>query len=176
MSAIESQQKEAGTRTPEAEILDMNALYEETFKNLKEGSTMMGTVVAIQQDAVVVDVGYKSEGLIPIDEFTSAEMTELKVGDEVGFGWHWQGKSAASMKRFAGHVTSLEDVTVRAGTYRAAVIEGTWSYLENGEFRARAHERFWFAPGVSQVVKIVRSGMAPDEGSRQIDAELADYR
>jgi hypothetical protein len=100
----------------------------------------------------------------------------LKVGDEVGFGWHWQGKSAASVKRFAGHVTSLENVTVPAGTYRAAVIEGSWSYLENGEFRARAHEKFWFASSVSQVVKIVRSGIAPDEGSKQIDAELAEYR
>jgi hypothetical protein len=100
----------------------------------------------------------------------------LKVGDEVGFGWHWQGKSAASVKRFAGQVTSLEDVTVPAGTYRAVVIEGTWSYLENGEFRSRAHEKFWFAPGVSQVVKIVRSGITPDEGSRQIDAELTEFR
>ena len=83
MSAFESQQKGTGTSSPEQEIMDMNALYEETFKNLKEGSTMMGTVVAIQQDAVVVDVGYKSEGLIPIDEFTSTEMETLKVGDEV---------------------------------------------------------------------------------------------
>ena len=79
MSAFESQQKGTGTSSPEQEIMDMNALYEETFKNLKEGSTMMGTVVAIQQDAVVVDVGYKSEGLIPIDEFTSTEMETLKV-------------------------------------------------------------------------------------------------
>jgi hypothetical protein len=100
----------------------------------------------------------------------------LRVGDEVSFGWHWQGKSAASMKRFAGQVRSLEEVAVPAGTYRAAVIEGTWSYLENGEFRARAREKFWFAPGVSQIVKIKRSGVAPDEGSKQIDAELADYR
>jgi hypothetical protein len=100
----------------------------------------------------------------------------LMVGDEVSFGWHWQGKSAGSMKRFAGQVRSLEDVTVPAGTYRAVMIEGTWSYLEDGQFRARAYEKFWFAPSVSQVVKISRSGITPDEGSKQIDAELAEYR
>jgi small subunit ribosomal protein S1 len=80
MSALESQTAGAGSSEQE---LDMNALYEETFKNLKEGSTINGTVVAIQPDAVVVDVGYKSEGLIPLDEFSSGEMAELKVGDEV---------------------------------------------------------------------------------------------
>jgi small subunit ribosomal protein S1 len=83
MSALESQQTGAETGSSEQEKLDMNALYEETFKNLKEGSTIHGTVVAIQQDTVVVDVGYKSEGLIPIDEFSSAEMSTLNVGDEV---------------------------------------------------------------------------------------------
>lgn len=100
----------------------------------------------------------------------------FKVGDEIKFGWHWQGKSAGSMKRFAGTVTSLEDVTVPAGTFRAVLIEGMWSYMEDGQFRARTHEKIWYVPSVSQVVKIHRSGIAPDEGSRQIDAELMEYR
>jgi len=45
--------------------MDMHALYEESFKNLKEGGIVEGTIVAIQQAGVVVDIGYKSEGLIP---------------------------------------------------------------------------------------------------------------
>ncbi len=100
----------------------------------------------------------------------------LKVGDEVRFGWHWQGKSAASMKRFEGQVKSLEDVTVPAGTFPAALIEGNWTYTEDGEFRARTYEKFWYAPKASQIVKILRFGIAPDETSKQIDAELAEYR
>jgi small subunit ribosomal protein S1 len=67
----------------EEALPDMNALYEETFKNLKEGTTVGGTVVALQPDAVVVDVGYKSEGLIPLEEFTESELATLKVGDTV---------------------------------------------------------------------------------------------
>jgi hypothetical protein len=100
----------------------------------------------------------------------------LNVGDAVRYGWHWQGKSAASTKRFEGQIKSWDEVTVPAGTFRAALIEGTWTYTENGEFRSRAYEKYWYAPKVSQVVKIMRFGMTPDEGSKQIDAELAEYR
>ena len=67
----------------EGSTQDMNALYEETFKNLKEGTTIAGTVIAIQPNAVVVDVGYKSEGLIPVNEFSDHEIDELKVGDQI---------------------------------------------------------------------------------------------
>lgn len=98
------------------------------------------------------------------------------VGQEITFGWHWQGKSAGSVKRFTGVVVSLTDVKVPAGTYRAALIEGSWTYLEDGNFRAGAFERFWYAPDVLQIVKIYRFGITPDEGSKQIDAELAEYR
>jgi len=61
--------------------MDMQALYEESFKNLKEGGIVEGTIVAIQQAGVVVDIGYKSEGLIPQSEFSSAELASLKVGE-----------------------------------------------------------------------------------------------
>jgi len=63
--------------------MDMHALYEESFKNLKEGGIVEGTIVAIQQAGVVVDIGYKSEGLIPQNEFSSAELAELKVGEQI---------------------------------------------------------------------------------------------
>ena len=61
--------------------MDMHALYEESFKNLKEGGVVEGTIVAIQQAGVVVDIGYKSEGLIPASEFSNAEIAALKVGE-----------------------------------------------------------------------------------------------
>ena len=43
------------------------ALYEETFRNFEEGTITEGRVVAIQKDRVIVDIGYKSEGVIPMN-------------------------------------------------------------------------------------------------------------
>ena len=57
------------------------ALYEETFKNLEEGTITEGRVVAVSKDKVVVDIGYKSEGMIPNDQFSTEELQSIKVGD-----------------------------------------------------------------------------------------------
>ena len=57
------------------------ALYEETFKNLEEGTITEGRVVAVTKDKVVVDIGYKSEGMIPNDQFSTEELQNVKVGD-----------------------------------------------------------------------------------------------
>ena len=59
------------------------ALYEETFKNLEEGTITEGRVVAVTKDKVVVDIGYKSEGMIPNDQFSSEELQNTKVGDRL---------------------------------------------------------------------------------------------
>lgn len=51
---------------------------------LKEGEIAKGTVLQIAKDFVIVDVGYKSEGQIPISEFTNAKgETSVAEGDEV---------------------------------------------------------------------------------------------
>jgi len=57
------------------------ALYEETFRNLQEGTITEGRVVALTKDKVVVDIGYKSEGMIAGDQFSTEELQTLKVGD-----------------------------------------------------------------------------------------------
>jgi small subunit ribosomal protein S1 len=59
------------------------ALYEETFKNLEEGTITEGRVVAVNKDKVVVDIGYKSEGMIPNDQFSTEELQNIKVGDRL---------------------------------------------------------------------------------------------
>jgi small subunit ribosomal protein S1 len=59
------------------------ALYEETFKNLEEGTITEGRVVALTKDKVVVDIGYKSEGMIPSDQFSSEELQNIKIGDRL---------------------------------------------------------------------------------------------
>ncbi len=51
---------------------------------LREGDIVVGTVIKIGRDNVVVDIGYKSEGIIPIDEFADAHgKIDVKPGDRV---------------------------------------------------------------------------------------------
>jgi small subunit ribosomal protein S1 len=60
------------------------ALYDASLRNLNEGEIVPGKVVAITHDAVVVDVGYKSEGRIAKDEFLDVEgKLPIAVGDTV---------------------------------------------------------------------------------------------
>lgn len=44
--------------------------YEDTFRNLREGEIVKGTVMSVTHDEVLVDVGYKSEGVLPISELS----------------------------------------------------------------------------------------------------------
>ena len=65
---------------------DFAKLLEETFDhgNLQEGSVIKGTVVGIEKDLAVIDVGLKTEGRVPLREFASpGRPSELKVGDVV---------------------------------------------------------------------------------------------
>ena len=57
------------------------ALYDETFKNIEEGTITEGRVIDIQRDRVMVDIGYKSEGMIPVDQFSQEELDTLAVND-----------------------------------------------------------------------------------------------
>ena len=62
------------------------ALLEETFREgeLKEGSVVKGTVIAVEGDSVLIDVGLKSEGRVALKEFsTPGQEPEIKVGDKV---------------------------------------------------------------------------------------------
>lgn len=57
------------------------AMYDETFRNFEEGTITEGRVVAIQKDRVIVDIGYKSEGMIPMNQFLPDELPTLAEGD-----------------------------------------------------------------------------------------------
>ncbi len=65
---------------------DFAALLEESFSrtNLTEGSVVKGTIVAIEKDIAVIDIGLKTEGRVPMKEFAGpGREAALKVGDEV---------------------------------------------------------------------------------------------
>lgn len=54
---------------------DFAALLAESFgqDSVKEGEILRGTVIAVGKDYAIVDVGYKSEGQVPLDEFRAAD-------------------------------------------------------------------------------------------------------
>ncbi|MBI5181774.1 MAG: 30S ribosomal protein S1 [Nitrospirae bacterium] len=58
-------------------------LYEDSFTKIEEGSIVRGRVIAVHQDGVMVDIGFKSEGLIPIAEFSGDDLSKIKIGDEI---------------------------------------------------------------------------------------------
>ncbi len=62
---------------------EMERLYAETFHGIKEGTILKGKVLALKQDGVIIDIGYKSEGFIPIEEFSEEEITTMKPGTSI---------------------------------------------------------------------------------------------
>jgi small subunit ribosomal protein S1 len=64
-----------------ARLLD---LYDNSFRNIAEGEVVKGTVLKVTESEVVVDVGYKSEGIIPVDEFLDETgQVTVQAGDVV---------------------------------------------------------------------------------------------
>jgi small subunit ribosomal protein S1 len=77
-----SAQSAAGASTRE----DFAKLIDESFGhgNLQEGSVVKGTVVAVERDVAVIDVGLKTEGRVALREFAGpGRSSEIKVGDTV---------------------------------------------------------------------------------------------
>jgi small subunit ribosomal protein S1 len=65
---------------------DFAKLLDEAFGggNLQEGSVIKGTVVGIEKDLAVIDVGLKTEGRVALREFTGpGRQGEIKIGDTV---------------------------------------------------------------------------------------------
>lgn len=76
-------QEEVKEQSPDSEFAQ---LFEQSLKerDYKVGDIVTGTVVEVQSDYVLVDINYKSEGLIPINEFRFVEgKVSVQPGDEV---------------------------------------------------------------------------------------------
>lgn len=63
------------------EFQGLAQLYEKTFSSIHEGEIVKGKIVAINDHGVALDIGFKSEGMVPLVEFSNID--ELKPGDEV---------------------------------------------------------------------------------------------
>ena len=56
-------------------------LFEKSTSSIAEGTVVKGTIVAVKNNQVMVDIGYKAEGLLDIHEFSSPE--EATIGTEI---------------------------------------------------------------------------------------------
>ena len=60
---------------------ELTKTYDDSLNNIKDKEVIEGTVIALNKRDVVVNIGYKSDGIIPLNEFRYNP--ELKVGDKV---------------------------------------------------------------------------------------------
>ncbi len=63
------------------QTLSMEELYNETFKDIKEGEIVKGRIVSFDNKEAVVDIGFKSEGFVPLEEFRN--MDKIEEGCEI---------------------------------------------------------------------------------------------
>ena len=62
---------------------DLEKFYADTFKGLRSGEIVEGTVLQVKPDGIIVDVGAKSEGFIPSRNLVGNEQDSLKPGDVI---------------------------------------------------------------------------------------------
>jgi len=76
--------EELGKKGQQEDMEDFYTLFEQSIAKFKEGEIIRGVVVQINPYSVVVDIGYKSEGEIPIEEFyDESGNVNVQVGDSV---------------------------------------------------------------------------------------------
>src|SRR5262245_14141803 len=67
-----------------AEFDQLLKIYDSSFQNIAEGEVVKGTVLKVTASEVIVDVGYKSEGIIGVDEFLDENgQVTVEAGDIV---------------------------------------------------------------------------------------------
>src|SRR5215510_14919353 len=82
-----TQQATASTRSTGSREESFASLFDSSMQHadsLREGEIVQGTVIKVNRDSVVVDIGYKSEGVIPASEFIDTTgKVSVKPGDVV---------------------------------------------------------------------------------------------
>jgi small subunit ribosomal protein S1 len=148
---------EEGVWTTDPETGDLIPDYESTFPTINEGEVVNGTVVRVDKDEVLVDIGYKSEGVIPVSELSIRRSVnpadEVSIGDEI-----------------AALVMTKEDAEGRLIlSKKRARFEIAWKAIE------QAHEQS--DPVTGRVIEVVKGGLILDLGVRGfLPASLVDIR
>src|SRR5438094_713484 len=131
--------------------------YDRTLTNFSEGDVVSGTVVRVDKDEILVDIGYKSEGVIPISELSIRRSVnpdeEVTVGDQID-----------------ALVLQKEDADGRLIlSKKRARFEKAWRRIEAA---AESGE-----PVEGAVIEVVKGGLIIDLGVRGfLPASLVDIR
>jgi len=75
--------EENDTAGKEDNHTEFEKLYNQSLKSFKAGSVVRAKVLQVRSGVVMLDLGYKSDGIIPAEQFTEAELKALKPGDEL---------------------------------------------------------------------------------------------
>jgi small subunit ribosomal protein S1 len=142
------------TTTPEGDLVPD---YDATFPTINEGEVVHGTVVRVDKDEVLVDIGYKSEGVIPVSELSIRR--SVNPADEVGLG-----------DEIDALVLTKEDAEGRLIlSKKRARFELAWKTIET---KAETGE-----PIIGRVIEVVKGGLILDLGVRGfLPASLVDIR
>jgi small subunit ribosomal protein S1 len=62
---------------------EFEKLYNQSLKSFKSGTLVRGRVLQVRSGVVMLDLGYKSDGIIPVEQFSEEELKALKPGDEL---------------------------------------------------------------------------------------------
>ena len=69
------------TEYPPEEFEFLSQLYNKTLSKVNEGDIVSGKILDVSEKEVIVDIGFKSEGIMPIDEFENNE--DINPGDNI---------------------------------------------------------------------------------------------
>ena len=93
---------------------EMMAIYAETFQRVEVGEVVTGTIISVDKNHVLVDIGYKSEGLVSIYEFRDEKgQINAEVGDSVEAMVEWlddEEERAMLSKEKAAQVKIWDDI------------------------------------------------------------------
>ena len=67
----------------EEQLKDLAAFYSGMLENVTTGKLVKGTVLKVENDGVLVDINFKSDGFIPRYEFSEHDLKKIKVGDPI---------------------------------------------------------------------------------------------
>jgi small subunit ribosomal protein S1 len=70
-----------GSGYSDSELTEMNSLYDNTLTQIAEKTVLTAYIVGITDREVILNIGFKSDGLVPLSEFR--DMPEIKVGDAI---------------------------------------------------------------------------------------------
>ncbi len=153
-------EKREGKELPRRdESEDFQTLYEESLKTLEEGQILRGTVIDITPDHVTVDVGYKSEGQIPMQEFLKKDKkVDVKIGDRIDVFLEKKESEEGLLtlsKEKADRITIWRDIT--RSCREGEVIEGEIVGKVKGGLSVDIGRIHAFLPGSQIDLKPVRN-------------------